>query len=158
MTRHNHAPQPEYALTQDYRYDYEGLWQHPAVCRIRVYERSNNAPVVIASELPENPGTSITNMCEFLAAEVIAKHLPAVFESTDPEPVIWIEQYPRDPHNTKLPEFTKATFTNYTPHVEWLGRSKRLRIGQPQWSHLEREQVEQLVGPIDPVDTEGESI
>jgi hypothetical protein len=43
-----------------------------------------DAPVVICSELPNNPGGSITNSVEAIAAAVIqANELPT--------PVVWIE-------------------------------------------------------------------
>jgi predicted acyl esterase len=48
-------------------------------CRIRIYlpEEEQDAPVVISSELPNNPGGSITNSAEVIAAGVIqANELP----------------------------------------------------------------------------------
>ena len=39
-------------------------------CRIRIYlpEEEQDAPIVICSELPNNPGGSITNSAEVIAA------------------------------------------------------------------------------------------
>lgn len=139
---------PEYQLTRDYCYDYEGFWRHPAVCRIRIYERAGAIPIVIATELAENTGTSITNMAEYLAAEIISQHFPERFETEEPEPVMWLEQYPRHPGQRDLPEFSQVVFSSYTPRIEWMGMRQRIRLGQPSWKYLERDQVEQLVGPI----------
>ena len=148
MTERLPTSQPEYQLTRDERYDYEGFWRHPAVCRIRIFERADATPVVIATELAENTGTSITNMAEYLAAEIIRHHFPERFETEEPEPVIWIEQYPRRPDDSlKLPEFSRAEFSSYTPRVGWLCGKQRVHIGQPTWKFMERREVEQLVGP-----------
>jgi hypothetical protein len=45
-------------------------------CRIRIFlpEEEQDAPVVICSELPNNPGGSITNFAEVIAAEMIRSH------------------------------------------------------------------------------------
>ena len=146
MTERLPTSQPEYQLTRDERYDYEGFWRHPAVCRIRIYERADATPVVIATELAENTGTSITNMAEYLAAEIISHHFPERFETE--EPVIWVEQYPRHPGQRDLPEFSQVAFASYTPRIVWAGMRQRIRLGQPSWRYLEREAVEQLVGPV----------
>lgn len=148
MTERLPTSQPEYQLTCDERYDYEGFWRHPAVYRIRIYERADATPVVIATELADNTGTSITNMAEYLAAEIISHHFPERFETEEPEPVMWIEQYPRHRGQRDLPEFSQVIFARYTPRIVWTGMRQRIRIGQPSWRYLEREAVEQLVGPV----------
>jgi hypothetical protein len=43
---------------------------------------------VICSQLPDNPNTSVTNMAEYLAAEIIG-------ELSLPTPLTWIEHYPQ---------------------------------------------------------------
>ena len=45
------------------------------------------APVVVSSQLPDNENTSVTNMAECRAAEVIEQH-------GLPTPLMWIEHYP----------------------------------------------------------------
>lgn len=146
MTERLPTSEPEYQLTRDERHNYEGFWRHPAVCRIRIFERSDAIPVVIATELAENTGTSITNMAEYLAAEIVSHHFPERFETE--EPVIWVEQYPRHPGQCDLPEFSQVVFASYTPHIVWAGMRQRIRLGQPSWRYLEREEVERLVGPV----------
>jgi hypothetical protein len=61
-------------------------------CRIRIYERDGGVPVVIASELSDNTNTSVTNLAEYLAAEIVVKHFPYRFE--EETPIVWIEHYP----------------------------------------------------------------
>ena len=100
--------------------------------------------MVICSEPPNNPGTSITNSAERIAAEVIYVHRL-------PVPLVWIEHYeygargtPEDPAS-----FDMVLFSSY--EVEDLGhfigeRSASKRIGSPSWKALDRASVEALVG------------
>ena len=147
-------PAPEHGTAQrqlvaDYRYTYTGYWTRDAVCRIQIFAAPEQVPVVVATELDENTGTSITNVCEYLAAEVIARHFPERFEAEDP--VIWLEHYPRTSAERRqgLPSFSQADFGSFTPRVEYLGTIKRIRIGQPTWRHVDEADVEALVGPLD---------
>ena len=136
----------ERQLIADYHYTYTGYWTRDAVCRIQIFAASDAVPVVVATELDENTGTSITNVCEYLAAEVIARHFPERFEAEDP--IIWLEHYPRTPaeHRQGLPAFSRAEFSSFTPRVEYLGAIKRIRIGQPTWRHIDETEVEALIG------------
>jgi hypothetical protein len=60
--------------THDYIHHYRGYWSDGGKCRIRIYREEELAPVVICSQLPDNDNTSVTNMVEYLAAEVIKEH------------------------------------------------------------------------------------
>jgi hypothetical protein len=60
--------------THDYIHHYRGYWSDGGKCHIRIYWEEEHAPVVICSELPDNGNTSVTNMAEYLAAEVIEEH------------------------------------------------------------------------------------
>ena len=65
-------------LIDDAHFEYSGYWKPGAICHLRVYaatEASGGVPVVIASELVSNRNTSITNRCEYLAAQVLARVL-----------------------------------------------------------------------------------
>ena len=57
-------------------------------CDIEVHRRSDGKYVFIATELPENRGTSITNYAEHLATAMRKQY------GSKPEDVIWIEHYP----------------------------------------------------------------
>ncbi len=59
-------------------------------------------PVVICSQLPDNHNTSVTNMAEYLAAEVIEEHCL-------PTPLTWIEHYPE--HEGESGEYSLVRFT-----------------------------------------------
>jgi hypothetical protein len=68
---------------------YRGYWSDGGKCRIRIYQEEGWAPVVICSELPNNPGGSITNSVEVIAAGAIrANELPT--------PLVWIEHWPEE--------------------------------------------------------------
>jgi hypothetical protein len=56
-------------LASDYIHPYRSAGGRPARCRVRTYlpEDALDAPVVICSELPSNPGGSITN-CKRIAS------------------------------------------------------------------------------------------
>ncbi len=63
-------------LASDYFHPYKGAGGRRAQCRVRIYLPNDirDAPVVLCSELPNNPGGSITNSAEVIAAGVISSH------------------------------------------------------------------------------------
>ncbi len=73
---------------------YRGLWdtEPAAVCRVRLFDRGPAPPVLVISEAPDNPSSSVTNAMEFLAPEAIRHFCPERFEFE--EPVILLEHYP----------------------------------------------------------------
>jgi hypothetical protein len=83
--------------THDYIHHYRGYWSEGGKCRIRIYREEGEASVIICSQLPDNPNTSVTNMAEYLAAEVIEEH-------SLPTPLTWIEHYPE--HEGEIGEST----------------------------------------------------
>ena len=79
------------ALASDYIRPYKDAGGRPARCRVRIYlpDDDLDAPVVVCSEVPNNPGGSITNSAEVIAAGVIqANELPT--------PLVWIEHWPEE--------------------------------------------------------------
>ncbi len=110
-------------------FPYAGYFARPAHCRLRVYTHPDRPTVIIATEVPTNPGTSITNRVEHLATLVIRA------SGIDPEGCIWIEHYPAGPR--PLPErFAIVEF----------GRDQRGRLAKPHWTHVTRDHVERLIG------------
>ena len=110
-------------------------------CRIRIFlpEEEQDAPVVICSELPNNPGGSITNSAEVITAGVIrANQLPT--------PLVWIEHWPEE--STEGQEsFELVVFSSYevVERAPYLGET-RAWIGDATWRPLDRATVEVLVG------------
>jgi hypothetical protein len=62
--------------------------------------------VVICSELPNNPGGSITNSAEAIAAGVIRAH-------NLPTPLVWIEHWPRQSTDGGEETFELVVFSSY---------------------------------------------
>jgi hypothetical protein len=72
--------------THDYVHYYRGYWSDGGKCRIRVYQEDGLPPVVTCSQVPDNSNTSVTNMAEYLAAEVGGGNMlpPSLRQSTTP--------------------------------------------------------------------------
>jgi hypothetical protein len=81
---------------------------------------------VICSQLPENKNTSVTNMAEYLAAEVIERRGLGT-------PLTWIEHYPE--HRGKHGEYSLVRFSSWERREVCLGEVWR-RVGSPRWSPL----------------------
>jgi hypothetical protein len=129
---------------------FRGVWDHEpeAICRLRIFQEPGRTPVVVCSELDENPSTSVTNMAEILAAEVIAQYFPTRFEEL--EPVIWIEHYPgfedQRRGTRQPPQYDRLGFASWSPHRVWLGAQARLSLGEPDWRPLPIHEVAHLIG------------
>src|SRR5215211_1815337 len=82
--------------THDYQYAFRGTWdkEPEGKCRVRILMREEDPqPVMVLTELNDNESTSVTNMVEVLAAELIATHFPVRFEAVGEDPVTLIEHY-----------------------------------------------------------------
>jgi hypothetical protein len=122
--------------THDYIHYYRGYWSDGGKCRIRIYREDGRDPVVICSQLPDNGNTSVTNMAEYLAAEVIEGHRLTT-------PLTWIEHYPK--HRGKPSEYSLVKFASWECEEVCLGGVWRYRIGSPRWSPLGPGEVNTLI-------------
>jgi hypothetical protein len=117
---------------------------HGGRCRVRIYlpdESERDASVVICSELSNNPGLSITDAAQTIAAEVIRGHRL-------PTPLVWIEHYPAESRRPGAEEtFDLAIFSSYeiTETAPYLAKT-RLRLGEATWKPLDRHSVEVMIG------------
>ncbi|HEY6580395.1 MAG TPA: hypothetical protein VIZ60_04615 [Rubrobacter sp.] len=128
-------------LASDYIHPYKEAGGRPARCRVRIYLPDDvyDSPVVICSGLPNNPGGSMTNSVEVIAAGVIrANKLPT--------PLIWIEHRPEESANGGEETFDLVAFSSYevVERAPYLGES-RACIGNATWKPLDRASVEVLV-------------
>jgi hypothetical protein len=128
-------------LASDYIYPYKDAGGGPAHCRVRIYlpDDALDAPVVVCSELPNNPGGSITNSAEVIAAGVVrANELPT--------PLVWIEHWPEETTEGKE-TFELVVFSSYKveERAPYLGET-RAWIGDAKWKPLDRASMEVLVG------------
>jgi hypothetical protein len=129
-------------LASDYIHSYKDAGGRPAHCRVRIYlpEDMHDVPIVICSELPNNPGGSITNSAETIAAGVI-------LTNELPTPLVWIEHWPKESTNGGQESFDLVVFSSYevTERAPYLGET-RAWIGDAIWKGLDRASVEVLVG------------
>src|SRR5829696_279131 len=102
------------------------------VSRIRIYRGDGHDPVVICSQLPDNDNTSVTNMAEYLAAEVME-------ELGLPIPLGWIEHYPE--HKGELGEYSLVSFSSWEREEVRLGGVWRCRVRSSRWLSLGPEQL-----------------
>jgi hypothetical protein len=89
--------------------------------------------MVICSQLPDNDNTSVTNMAEYLAAEVIGEHKL-------PTPLVWIEHYPE--HEGEIGEYSLVRFASWDSQDVCLGGVWRCQVGSPRWAPLRYEELE----------------
>jgi hypothetical protein len=113
-------------------------------CRVRIYvpDDASDAPVVICSEVPNNPGQSVTGAAERIAAEVIRKH-PHL-----PTPLVWIEHRPPETTDGRTETFDLVVFGSSEVRerrAPYWGEGAP-EIGEPTWKRLDRRTVEALVG------------
>jgi hypothetical protein len=110
-------------------------------CRVRLYlpEEDLDAPVVLCSELPNNPGLSVTQAAEVIAAEVISS-----FGLKRP---VWIEHHPPESTDGRSETFDLVLFSGHEVSEVLAGGEWRKEIGVPTaWKRLDRPTVETLVG------------
>ena len=106
----------------DIIYHYKGYWGCKARCGLRFYTAPTGETVVVAIELSDNEGTSITNMAEELATWVCRDF------SLDPERLLWIEHYTElvDGPLERTPDsFDLVRFS-------WDGE----KFTEPHWRHM----------------------
>ena len=129
-------------LASDYIHPYRDAGGGPAHCRVRIYlpDDMRDTPVVICSELPNNPGGSITNSAEVIAGGVIrTNELPTL--------LVWVEHWPEESTDGGEETFELVVFSSYevTERAPYLGET-RASLEEPAWKPLDRATVEVLVG------------
>ena len=111
------------------RYDCQGFWSD-SFCDIEVHRRTDGKYVFVATELRDNPGTSVTNFAEHLEAMLRQYGLK-------PADVIWIEHYPKSKDHQKE-DFDLVRFLD----IE--GDSFR----SPVWRRITEQAVEDLIAGV----------
>ncbi len=84
-------------------HQFRGLTGALAWCRIAVYRGEDGSVVVICSEQPDNPGTSVTNYAEHLARELWERENRPLLYS-------WIEHYPAEARPNHGESYDLVTF------------------------------------------------
>ena len=65
-------------------YEYPGFQNCYSKCELEIVRSSGKTTLVICTELPDNPGTSVTNCAAVLATRVCQED-----ETIDPETLLW---------------------------------------------------------------------
>src|SRR5215204_4752080 len=129
-------------LASDYIHPYKDASGSSAHCRVRIHlpDDMHDRPVVICSELPNNPGGSITNSAEVIAAGVIQANELST-------PLVWIEHWPKESTDAGEETFELVVFSSYEveERAPYLGES-RAWIRDATWKTLDRASVAILVG------------
>lgn len=103
-------------------YNYKGYWGFDSKCGVEI-KRDNDKVTVILTELPDNPGTSVTNMIEHLATMIYHQFLKDVLV----ENITWIEHY--------IESFAGETFDKVK--MEWDGQ----RFKNPKWERIKKKEI-----------------
>ena len=115
---------------------YHAWTGNDARCRLRLFWRKATA-VAIVTELPDNPGMSVTNYAENLATEIAQRY------GIEPGRLVWIEHYPqRDPAVYNDPELDAETYDLAT--FVWDCQSRE--YSDPDWIRIDRATAEALAG------------
>ncbi len=71
-------------------FTFHGNWNCAAKCGLDIKRLENKTAIVMLTELPDNPGTSVTNAYERVATIIRQTWLPDIA----PEDIVWVEHYP----------------------------------------------------------------
>ena len=113
------------------RYDYKGFWGCDSCCDIEAHRRTDGKYVFIATELPDNPGTSITNYAEHLASALRGQY------GLKAEEVIWIEHYPESKDRRKE-DFDLVRFAG----------AEEGCFRNPVWTRITEQAVDELIAGV----------
>jgi len=157
------AVPPAYALRVDTTFDFtsggqivivegetilvERHFTRPAACRLRVYDAPDGEAVVIATDLDEeNPGPSVTNAAEDIAAQACLRY------GLEPERTTFMEHYDdrfRGVWRGQLVEDKERAFGRENGEsFDWVSFPQRRGwdCGSPKWKHASKAAVEALIG------------
>lgn len=132
-------------------HQYRGYDADGGICRIELYLAEERPPLVVATELPGNPVASITNLAEYLAAEVMERYLTPTQLLGHQPPLLWIEHYERTAADRRIglaESWERVTFAHYRrEQTTKFARPGgwRYRIGAPQREPLSPEAFSDLV-------------
>lgn len=111
-------------------FSYPGSWGADSRCGLRLLTLYGH-PTVILSELPDNPGTSVTNRAETIATQLLTDRLAG----KEPTVFSWIEHYPPGRGVSPLESFDWLEFD-----YDRAGRS----FTKAHWRRLTALEVEDL--------------
>ncbi len=123
---HNEESSPRHNLSGE-TMEYLGYGIHESRCGVKIVRKENQTTVIL-TELPNNPGTSITNCFEDIATKIYKER----FQHLEPTSIRWIENYPVEEGSIFHHE---ETFDEVT--LEWDGNQYR----HPHWKRIKFEEA-----------------
>lgn len=142
----------------DALYTYRGYYdaEPEGLSQVRLFSRPCERPIIVITDLPENPTTSVTNLMETLVPEIIRDLGKTVWFEAETPPIIIEHLPPINPREQKhdsglheyrrTDEYSEATFANWRPKTIWIGGRERLSLGEPDWRHMPHDEVARLIG------------
>ena len=112
-------------------FPYMGLGTFPSVCRLRAFEVEDAPTVVIATELPQNPGTSVTNAVQDIAVQAYK------WLERPQRGITLIEHYEKDSTERYAQERFAHVMFEHTEGGRFSGST---------WRVITKEEVERLIG------------
>ena len=106
------------------RYEYPGFHGCLSHCDLEIVRSSSKTTLIICTELPDNPGTSVTNLAAELATRVCEED-----KTIDPARLLWVEHY--SPAQGRAGEIIPAVWA-WVIFTEREGTTFR----RPTWQHL----------------------
>jgi len=115
-------------------YSYRGFGLCESKCHIEaMLDEKTSRVIVIATELPDNSGTSITNFAEYLATEIFNR---LRYEAKIiPENFIWIEHYPErgTVHYPLVEDYDRVYF-----------EIENGKFAHPKWEHIKEFDIDKI--------------
>lgn len=125
---------------RDFIYPYRPPHHHTAKCRVRLWQH-NERTIVLISELPDNPGMSVTKASEQIATSLVCDL------ALDPATVVWHPEgsrhYPQEGRvlaRRSVPPFAES-FDVIT--FAW---DRRNEASTPEWKRVSQAFFESLIG------------
>jgi hypothetical protein len=109
-----------------------------AKCLVRIWD-GVEAIVVILTELPANPGRSVTNACEDIATSLVQDF------GINPQHTRFIEHYPEE----KTMHYGREHVREETFDEIFFTWDSRNRADKPHWKPLSNVEVDRLVGELE---------
>jgi hypothetical protein len=106
------------------RFHFTGFHGCRSCCALEIIRVADGRSAVIATELPDNPGTSITNAFELVASAVCLQF------AIDPHRLVWIEHYG---YASAFAAGNPRPFDLVSFDV-WPDRDRR--VAHPQWKRM----------------------
>lgn len=116
---------------------------------MRVFHGKNLAPVVIATELDQDPGQTVTNAAQVLCPGIIIKYLPGWLDQA--EDLVLLEHYPAAEGRGRRREDTLDPIScfRWKPWITHLAAGRFVSFGEPAWSTFGQERLSQRVRAIE---------